>query len=236
MVLPYLSILSGLGSFFGEGASQDQTTDSSFDSNTQGTSTIDRTELSPEMIKALTGLFSGGKLADAFKTSTSALTGQLGTVQKAAATPFDVSAFVKGISKQASNTINRTTDQGVNNAESNIGSSQGNNTMATLLASKLATDAASQKAGIVSQATAQGTQIRDAEAQSQTEQTLGLTGALNSSFASFLNILKGAQTSQTQTTDETTTGTSTSETSSPFNFESALSGLGSWLTNLQKTT
>lgn len=225
-MFPILPLIGSLGSFLGGGAGSSQTTDTNYSSDTSGTSNIDRTEFSPEMLKALEGLFGNGNLQKQFDTSQSALSGQLQQVQKQGAQPFDVAAFVAGINKQANNTIDNATEQGVNLAESNIGASQGKSSMAALLASKLGTDAAAQKAGITSQATAQGTQIQQAGEAQTTQSILGLTGAMNKSLTDFLSILRGAKTNQTQNTTEHTEGQSTSTTDTPFNF---LGGLGDLL-------
>jgi len=225
MAFPFLPLLSALGGGLTAGAGSETTTDSSMVSDTSGTSSIDRSELSPEIIKALESMFGKNALNKNMNKTQQALSGQLKQVQRDANHPFDVNAFVGGIMKQANNTIDNQSEQSINLAESDIGGTQGNNSMAALLGTKIATDAAAQKAGIKADAVAKGTQIADQGKQLNTEATIGLTGAMNKGFTDFLTLLRGAQTNQTQSTSEHTEGTSTSTQSSPFDWMSGIGGL-----------
>lgn len=222
MALPLLPIFSALGSGLTAGAGSTETTDSSMESTTTGSSDINRTEFSNKLLKSLEGLFNKKNLKGNFKSSRSAIQGQLAEVQ--GQPDFNVEEFVKGIMTQANNTVGNQLEESINLTESDIGGTQGTNSMAALLANRLGTDAASQLAGIEAQAVGEGEKIRQAQLDSQTNSIVGLTGAQNKLFTDFLGLIRGARTKQNQKTKEHTTGTSTSTKESPFNPISAVGG------------
>jgi hypothetical protein len=224
-----LPLLSGIGQGLSAGAGSSSTTDSSFESTTDGTSQINRTELPPGILKALQSILNRRRLASNMRVGTGALRGQLKTLQENTANPFNVEDFVNGIMTQANNTINNQASEAINLGESDIGGTQGNNSMSALLANKIAIDSASQLAGIKADATARGEEIARQESQLGIEGTVALTGQMNKGLTDFLALLRGAKTKQNQKTTEHTQGTSTSTTSSPFNPMEFLGGvLGSF--------
>lgn len=223
MAFPILPILSGIGSGLSAGAGSESTTESQMESTTTGSSNIDRTEYSGKILKALEGLFSKNAMKKNMKLSTSTLQKQLRQVENSP--NFNITKYVNGIMEQANNTVGRSADIAMNLEEADTGGTQGTNSMAALLGNKIATDSAAQLAGIKSEATAKGNEIKQSQIDSETANTIGLTGQLNKTFTDYLALLRGARTNQQQQTTEHTEGTSTSTTSSPFNPMEALGGL-----------
>lgn len=168
------------------------------------------------------GLTSGGNEA-----GTDALMGRIQQVQQLAAAPaFNVEDYVGGIAASAEVATQGDLESRINNILSATGSSETGNSMSALLGSRLRNDAAANLAGIVSQATAQGEQIRDQQQQSLSDQIGGLANDLSSHLTNLLQVASGAtqattgqtstvdsaQQQQQQTSDTTEHGTSNTNT------------------------
>lgn len=218
-----LSFLPLVGSFLSGGAGSESETSQNYESTTTGSSTINRTELPPEVLAAMATLFSGGQLEKNQADVQGALTGQLKNVTESQKNPFDIGAYVSGIMKSAENTANNDMAKSINATESSIGGTQSNSSMAALLANRMRTDTAASLAGIKGQATAEGTALATQQQQSGTESIMGLTGAMSKNLTDMLQLFRGAQTTQKQRSKEHTEGEGTSTTSSPFNW---MKGLG----------
>lgn len=106
---------------------------------------------------------------------------------------FDVDDFVSGVMKSATQTAKGALESGINGIESSIGGSTSGNSMAALLANRMRNEAASNLAGIESQARATGAGIR---AQESTELT-NLAQAGGQGTLQLIQALMGAQSTMT---------------------------------------
>lgn len=195
MAFDWAGLISGLGGLFGRKSSQ------SFDKNFTSTTNASGQDLSPELLKALEGLFMGEMGAGRFGTGADAIQGRLGQLQRQAKEPqFDVSKYVKGIMDQAGAMAGLELESGINNTAGNVGGSVSGNSMAALLANKMRNITASNLAGIGQQATASGEQIRMAQQEQLTQGISGLGGMLQQAILGLIGATRGASVSGTSTT------------------------------------
>lgn len=203
---------------------------------TQGSTTANRREYSDGFLAALEQ-----STSDALGSSAvggAALRGQIEKVQAAnlggEAIPFDMDAFVRGVTDQASNLITNQANSNIQQTASATGGSTSGNSQAALLASRINNDAAANIAGVRQQATAQGAQIKASlrdqqvnELASGTQQLAGLQSSVDAGLATLLNALRGGETYQEVSTDETTnaSGSGTQTQRTPFNWTKGLGNL-----------
>lgn len=172
------------------------------DTNTRESSatTGATTNYSSDVLAALDSILTQSLGSGTSQQATDALSGRLGQVQDAAAQPgFDVEGYVSGIANAAQVGIQADLDSRINSILSATGSSETGNSMSALLASRLRNDAASNLAGIVSNATAQGTQIQQGQQESLTTQISGLSGDLTTQLVNLLGAAKGGAQQTTGT-------------------------------------
>lgn len=224
------SMLGALGGLFSGMGGSTSETQQNFESTTEGTSNIDRTELSGKLLRSLENLFNKGQLKKNQKAVQGSLTALLQDNAEGAKEDFDVDAFVNGIMQQATSVATMDLDKNINLAEGAVGSTQGNNSMAALLANRLRNETSANLAGVKAQAVAEGTKIADEKDSAATERAVALTGMMTNNLSTFLQLLRGAKTKQTQKTKEHTVGSSTSSTSQSGDI---LSGLGGALSSFK---
>lgn len=148
---------------------------------------------SSDILASLDSLLKSTFAAGGAEMATDALQGRLMQIEQQAVAPqFDVNNFVSGIASAAGAEIQNDLDSKINTMLSATGSSESGNSMAALLGNKLRNDAAASMAGVVSQATAQGEAIRQAQQGQITEEISGLTGQLSGQIAQLLQVAQGA--------------------------------------------
>jgi len=134
--------------------------------------------------------------------------------QMAAAPEFDVSGYVNGIAAAAGAATQGDLESRINSILSATGSSETGNSMSALLGNRLRNDATATLAGIVSQATAQGEQIKEQQQASLTEQIGGLANDLSAHLTNLLQAGAGARqetTGTSATVDSATQGTTSEQ-------------------------
>lgn len=202
-------IASGLGSLFGGGDEEEQ----SFSRDSTVTNNATKTDLSPELLKALEGLF--GKVIDSgrFEQSGAAQGSRLAQLSARAAEgpTFDVDSFVKGITQQATANAGLDMESSINELASKSGGSIEGNSMNRLLANRIRNQTAANLAGIASQAASTGEQIRLAGEHELTTGIEGLSTGLSDQLLKLINVTRGATQSASGKTTEKTSGTGSSE-------------------------
>lgn len=118
---------------------------------------------------------------------------------------FDVEGFVNGIMKQAGSRATSSLESGTSAITANSGGTVDSNSMSALLENRLRQDTADNLAGIQSNATAQGEQIRRTGQESKTGQITALNANSNDSLATLLQSLTGATQKDTVTGNQATT-------------------------------
>lgn len=177
-----------------------ETTSQSATSSSQGTSTTGgSTSQNTSSTGTQTQTGTSRTLSQSVQSALeSALTGLIGrsdasaqTVADSAAslTDFDPNQFVSGVVAGAESRINEGLDSSLGQLFSRIGGTDGSNTMASILANRARSNAASELAGIESQAAATAAQIQQGNV-GTTAQALNANQGLIPALAS---VLKGAE-------------------------------------------
>lgn len=209
-------LLSGIGGLIGDKSSSEE----SFNETTDSDTSAESQDLSPQLLAALEGLFSRQVGGGGFERAGSAVSARLGQILDQAAAPqFDVTGFARGVSEQAASVAGLDLESSINEVLSSSGTSEKGNSMSALLGNKLRNATAANFAGISSQATAQGEQIRQSQQQLITESIAGLSGNLQESILGLIQATRGASMKGTSKTHEVTSGTSKSsgkKQSNPF--------------------
>lgn len=152
-----------------------------------------------------------GQLGTAPGVASDALTGRLSQVVAQAGQPeFDVNRYVSGIADAATAATQSDLESRINSTLSSVGASETGNSMAALLGNRMRNDASASLAGTISNAYAQGEQIRAAQQESLTQQIGALSGDIGNQLTALLDAAKGGV--QATTERGTTTGTQTSST------------------------
>lgn len=199
-------ILGGLGGLFGNKSSESYVRDSRTDT------TAEYQDLDPELLKALNGLFMSSMGSGGFEMGTDSMMSRLGQLNEQAKAPqFDVEKFAKGIMDQATAGAQLDLESGIHGAGSATGGSASGNSMAALLANKVQNQTAANLAGIGSEATATGEQIRQAQQGQLTEGIMGLSSGLSQQLLALIGATRGASTRGKSTSIEHTEGRGTSK-------------------------
>lgn len=200
------SLLSGL---FG-GKKENQ----SFERHSTTESSASAQDLSPDLLKALETLFTSTIGNGQFQQSGNAISGRLDQLTNQSKLPdFDVAAFAKGITDQATAGANLKLDSDINSILSKSGTTESGNSMNALLANKLRNETAANLAGITQQATASGEAIRQSQQSQITQGIQGLAGSLSDQILKLIQSTRGASTTGTSKSKEDTKGTGTTQES-----------------------
>lgn len=166
------------------------------------TSTGTTTNYSASVLASLDALLTEQLGNGTAQQGSDALSQRLEQIKAQAAKPgFDVDGYVSGIAQAASVDQQNTLDSNINSILSRTGTSESGNSMSALLGNKMRGEASANLAGIVSQAQATGSQIKNAEQESLTQQISGLSNDLGTSLANLLAAAKGGSSTQTGTSD-----------------------------------
>lgn len=196
-------ILGGLGGLFGKKSSQsfDQWTDSETEAESQ--------DLSPELLKALEGLFMNQIGSGKFEQSTDALSTRLGQLMDQSKMPmFDPETYAKGIRDQATAGAQLDLESSINGMLSSSGVSEGGNSMNALIANKMKNTTAANLGGVFSQAYGEGEQIRQSQQSLLNEGISGMSGSLMQGLLGLIGATRGAYQKGKSKTKEHTWGTS----------------------------
>lgn len=207
-------ILGGIGSLFGDKSKSTQ----SFSRDSTTTTNATAQDLSPDLLKSLEALFKGQIGGSGFSDSTGAIDTRLKQLSQQALQPqFDVAGFASGISRQAEAAAGLDLESSINGMLSASGGSEGGNSMNALLANKMRNTTAANLAGISSQATATGENIRQTQQNSITSGIQGLGGTLADQLLKLIQGTRGASNTGQSTSHEKTKGTGTDTSTSSTN-------------------
>lgn len=223
--MDFLGVVGSLlGGLFG-GDSSDQ----SYTRHSVTDTTATAQDLSDPLLAQLENLFTtviGGGGFERAGTATNNRLNQL--VDQANAPQFDVNAFAKGITDQATAGAQLDLESSINGLLGKSGITESGNSAGALLANKLKNQTAANLAGINQQAVATGEQIRQSQQGQITEGIRGLSGDLANQILSLIQQTRGARQAGTSHSVEDSSGTGTASSSSnPF------SALGDFFSGLR---
>ncbi len=148
--------------------------------------------LSDETYAGLEGLLANSFASGATQQAQGSIQDRLAQITSRAGREFDVDAFVSGVSRAAASQTQMDLESRINTMLSDAGGSETGNSMAALLGNRVRNDAAATFAGVVSEATMAGEQMRTAQEESTTNQIGQLSGDISNSLTALLDASKGA--------------------------------------------
>lgn len=221
-----LSLLGGiagaLGSLFGDKKKE------SFNRTSDTTTTASSQDLGPTLLRNLESLFNSQLRKGGFQHSAAALDTRLGQLLEQSKRPeFDVSGFASGIARQATAGAQLDLESQIGGMLSKLGATESGNSAGALLANKIRNNTAANLAGIISQATAQGEQIRQSGQQMLNEGFTSIGGTLANEILNLIQVTRGARNTGTSNTKEVSMGSGNAKASgNPF------SGFGDFFSEL----
>jgi hypothetical protein len=194
-------------------SSQQSSTQQSGQSATTTGQTGRTTNYSADVLASLDSLLGGQLASGQMEQAGGAVSDRLSQVSDSANQPgFDVENYVTGIATSAASQFQGDLDSRINTILSQSGGSETGNSMAALLGGRLRNEAVANLAGVVSNASATGEQIRQTQQDSFTNQISGLSNDLGSQLINLLNVAGGAQ-QETQQAGTSNTVDSAQQTS-----------------------
>lgn len=228
-------IAGALGSIFGGGKNKTVTQHEARNEWTENKSAAESQDLSPELLKALEGLFVRQIGTGQLEQGGQAVQQRLAQLMDMSKQPqFDVERYAAGIRNAATSAAQLDLESSINGMLSSAGVSEGGNSMNALIANKLRGQTAAQLGGVFSQAFGQGEQIRQAQQQQITEGVSGLGGQLAEMMLGLVAATRGASQTGKSETLEHAWGKSVASTKGEQNIPSVTNNIGSFFTSLGK--
>lgn len=208
-----LSIIGGVGSLLGGlfgGGDNEQKTDMTTTSHSEATAQ----DLADPLLQQLKELFTSVVGSGQFTQAGNAVAGRLGQLTDQSKQPqFDVNAFAKGITDQATANAGLDLESSINGLLSKSGTTESGNSMNALLANKLRNQTAANLAGISQQATATGEGIRESQQGQITQGIQSLGSTLASQILALIQQTRGAENKGVSDTKTHQVGTGTASQS-----------------------